>query len=108
MVIAVDFDGTVVEHKYPNIGLERYKAIETLRALKNAGHVIIIWTCRFDDDLDVVEDWFKEKGFMPDGFNVNPSTFPYPTRKIYADVYFDDRSFPPFPGWEEVSKVFLG
>lgn len=43
MIIAVDFDGTIVEHEYPKIGKEKIFATETLRQLINDGHRLILW-----------------------------------------------------------------
>ncbi|HAW51174.1 MAG TPA: hydrolase, partial [Flavobacteriales bacterium] len=42
--IAVDFDGTIVEHAYPEIGKEMLFAFETLKALRDKGHKLILWT----------------------------------------------------------------
>ena len=49
MIIAVDFDGTIVEHKYPKIGKELPFAIETLLDLKADGHQLILWTAGIID-----------------------------------------------------------
>ena len=46
MVIAVDFDGTIVEHRYPNIGEEKPFAIETLKMLIRDHHQLILWSVR--------------------------------------------------------------
>ncbi len=52
MIIAVDFDGTIVEHKYPKIGREKPFAIDTLRRLAGEGHKIILWTSREGELLE--------------------------------------------------------
>ena len=52
MVIAVDFDGTIVEHRYPAIGKELPFAIETLQKLASEGHRLILWTVREGKYLD--------------------------------------------------------
>ena len=44
MIIAVDFDGTIVEHKYPYIGEEKPFAVETLKQMAADGHHLILWT----------------------------------------------------------------
>lgn len=44
MIIAVDFDGTIVEHKYPEIGRELPFAIETLKKLQQERHRLILWS----------------------------------------------------------------
>ena len=46
MIIAVDFDGTIVEHKYPAIGKEIPFAIETLKKLQQERHFLILWSVR--------------------------------------------------------------
>ena len=46
MIIAIDFDGTIVEHEYPEIGPLKEGAVKALKAFKKAGHKIAIWTCR--------------------------------------------------------------
>lgn len=51
-VIAIDFDGTVVEHKYPAIGKEMLFAFATLKALQQKGHKLILWTIRVGTTLD--------------------------------------------------------
>ena len=44
MIIAVDFDGTIVEHEYPAIGKTKLFAFETLKALQEKGFRLIMWT----------------------------------------------------------------
>ena len=46
MIIAIDFDGTIVENRYPEIGHERPFAIETLKMLQQDRHRLVLWTCR--------------------------------------------------------------
>ena len=52
MIIAVDFDGTIVEHRYPKIGEERPFAIETLKMLIRDHHQLILWSVREGELLD--------------------------------------------------------
>ena len=47
MIIAVDFDGTIVEHKYPQIGREIPFAIATLKKLQAERHLLILWSVNF-------------------------------------------------------------
>lgn len=109
MIFAVDFDGTIVKHEYPKIGKELPGAIDTLRDLQEDGHQIVIWTCRCGEDLASVVNWFEYRGFSPDAYNANPEGLPgFGIPKIYADVYLDDRNFPPFNNWQEVRDKFLG
>ena len=108
-IIAVDFDGTIVDHVYPYIGKEKPRAVETLIDLKKIGWKIIIWTCRESIQLEEAIEWLKQRWFSPDAVNENIEQYPILAKhKIVATYYFDDRSFPAFPGWDEVRRVFLG
>lgn len=62
MTIAVDFDGTIVENRYPEIGDERMFATETLKMLIQDRHRLILWTCREGRLLDDAINWCKERG----------------------------------------------
>ena len=62
MVIAVDFDGTIVEHKYPKIGKEKPFAIATLKRLQNEGHRIALWTVREGELLQDAVNFCHERG----------------------------------------------
>jgi len=107
-IIAVDFDGTVVENTFPNIGAELPGAVDTLKKLQQSGWLIIIWTCRAGDKIKDAVRWLSEKGFIPDKVNENVDGITdYAKRKIFASYYIDDRNFPPFMGWESVRKYFL-
>lgn len=105
MTIAVDFDGTIVEHRYPAIGKERTFAIETLKMLQKQGHQLILWTYRSGRELDAAVEFCRERGVEFYAINKN-----YPeemfddsiSRKIIADVYIDDRNVGGFPGWGEI------
>ena len=65
MVIAVDFDGTIVTHKYPKIGEEIPFAIESLKLIQQEGrHLLILWTVREGDLLDEAVAFCKERGLV--------------------------------------------
>jgi hydroxymethylpyrimidine pyrophosphatase-like HAD family hydrolase len=57
MIIAIDFDGTIVEHRYPAIGKEMFFAFDTLKALQKDGHLLILWTCRHGKSLEEALDF---------------------------------------------------
>jgi len=106
MKIAVDFDGTIVEHKYPAIGKELLFAIETLRELQKKNHQLILWTIRSGKELEEAVEFCRQKGV--EFYAVNKS---YPeevfdpetsSRKIHADVFIDDRNISGLPGWGEI------
>lgn len=95
MIIAVDFDGTIVEHRYPAIGKEIPFAIQTLRQLQSDGHRLILWSVREGELLQEAVDYCKERGvnfyavnadFEEDGSGRSFS------RKIKADLFIDDRN----------------
>jgi hydroxymethylpyrimidine pyrophosphatase-like HAD family hydrolase len=107
-VIAVDFDGTIVEHKYPAIGKEMLFAFATLKELQKKGHKLILWTIRTGNLLDEAVDYCKKNGVVFYAINKN-----YPeeeldqktSRKLNADVFIDDRSLGGFVGWSEVWQM---
>ena len=106
MTIAVDFDGTIVEHAFPQIGKERPFAIETLKRLKEGGHKIILWSVREGARLDEAVEYCHKRGL--DFYAVN-SDYPNASwsesgvsRKIKADVYIDDRNLGGLPDWSTV------
>jgi len=108
MKIAVDFDGTIVEHRYPRIGKVMPFAFETLKALQKKKHEIILWTYRAGKELDEAIEFCKENGV--EFYAINKS---YPeefftddiSRKIYADIYIDDRNIAGFPGWPVIWQI---
>ena len=107
MTIAVDFDGTIVEHDYPRIGKEKPFALETLRALSAQGHKLILWTAREGKLLDEAVAWCRERGV--DFYAVNddkPAGSLFPGKrtgsKVIADIYIDDRNFGGLPDWGEI------
>lgn len=103
MVIAVDFDGTIVTHAYPYIGKPVPFAIETLLKLQREGHhQLILWTVREGALLDEAVDYCRARGLEFYAVNAN-----YPeeradtlsSRKVSADLYIDDRSLGGLPDW---------
>lgn len=102
-VVAVDFDGCLCESAFPEIGQVKdiHKEVhEIVRKLKKEGNIIILWTCREDEPnkkyLTEAVEWCKKRGIEFDYINENPLN-PYGDtgRKIYADVYIDDKSINP-------------
>ena len=108
MIIAVDFDGTVVEHTYPSIGKTKLFAFETLKALQNKKHTLILWTYRSGKELQEAVDFCKGNGVEFYAVNSNYPEEIYDnviSRKINADVYIDDRNIGGFPGWSKVWEL---
>jgi len=109
--IAVDFDGTIVEHEYPAIGKEMLFAFETLKELDKHGALLILWTFRSGSELEQAVDYCRKRGI--EFYAVNKS---YPeeifdesiSRKINADVFIDDRNVGGFLGWGRIWQVLSG
>lgn len=91
MVIAIDFDGTCVEHDYPAIGMEVEGAVDTLRALNKRGHRLILYTMRSGEKLEAALKWFKDRKITLWAVNRNPEQEEWTeSPKVYADIYIDD------------------
>ncbi|HOK39194.1 MAG TPA: hypothetical protein P5538_04745 [Bacteroidales bacterium] len=110
LTIAVDFDGTIVEHCYPEIGEELPGAFEVLKELQERGHRLILWTVRDGIDLQNAVDYCLSKGII---FWAVNASFPdeefnkYISRKIDADVFIDDRNVGGFPGWYKIREILI-
>ena len=91
MIIAVDFDGTCVEHDYPDVGLDVEGAVETLRALTAKGHRLILFTMRLGAKLEAAERWFRDRKIELWAVNRNPEQREWTeSTKVFADIYIDD------------------
>lgn len=105
MTIAVDFDGTIVEHRYPEIGREEPFAIDTLKKLAADGHRLILWTVREGKLLDDAVAFCHDRGL--DFYAVN-SDYPGGSwsenaqRKVVVDMYIDDRNLGGLPDWNTI------
>jgi hypothetical protein len=107
MIIAVDFDGTIVEHRYPKIGPPVPFAIETLLQLQNERHMLIMWTVREGELLQEALDYCESKGLVFYAANKNnpeedPAKAP---RKLMADLFIDDRNVGGLPDWGVIYEV---
>lgn len=95
-IIAVDFDGTLCENKYPEIGKPITTVIESLLNEQKNGAKIILWTCRCDNELKAAVEWCKEHGIIFDAVNDHlpemKEKFCNNTRKVFANEYWDDRA----------------
>lgn len=110
MIFAIDFDGTIVEHKYPKIGDLLPGARRIINALYNKGHYIIIWTCRLEPELTEMINFLKTMRIKYHKVNENAplKLLGYkPDPKVFANVYIDDLNLGGFPGWNHVQKLYL-
>lgn len=111
LLIAVDFDGTIVDDKYPSIGKPRMYAFETLKMLQNDGHRLILWTYRSGSKLDEAVEFCMKNGIEFYAVNNNYPEEEYSegiSRKIKADVFIDDRNIGGFPGWGKIYQILSG
>ena len=112
LIIAVDFDGTIVEHDYPRVGKLLPDAKEIINKLYGEGHTILIWTVRsstgdavneairFLNDNNINFHYINHDA---DEITSNPAWTDY-SRKIYADVYIDDRNLGGLLPWKQIYK----
>lgn len=106
--IAVDFDGTIVDHEYPAIGKEKLFAFQTLKEFNKMGANLILWTFRTGKELDEAVEYCRKNGI--EFYSVNKN---YPeeifdetvSRKIDADIFIDDKNVGGFPGWSEIWQM---
>ena len=110
MTIAVDFDGTIVEHRYPDIGKELPFATQTLKMLIEDRHKLILWSVREGKLLDEAVEWCRKRGvefyainkdFPEEDLDKNQSF----SRKIKADVWIDDRNIGGLPDWGTIYQM---
>lgn len=88
--IAVDFDGTIVKHKYPNIGETIPGAFEYLNKLRQIdGVVLILYTMRDSEELEDAISFCRKNNLWFDYINNNPE-FETASKKVYAHIYIDD------------------
>lgn len=96
MVFAIDFDGTLCENNYPEIGNPKEKVIDTAKRLKELGHQIILWSCREGILLDEAVKWCEEKGVVFDAVNESlpewVEAFGTSPKKVGAYYYVDDKN----------------
>ena len=109
MTIDVDFDGTIVEHRYPKIGEEIPFATETLKILAQERHKLILWTVREGELLEEAIEWCRQRGVF--FYSVNKD---YPeeekshngfSRKLKADLFIDDRNLGGLPDWGTIYQM---
>ena len=116
MIIALDFDGTVVTHEYPYIG-EDIGAVPVLKELTAAGHKLILFTMRSGKLLDEAVAWFERNGVELYAVNENPEQKSWTSSvKVHANIYIDDCALGcpirfedgirrPFVDWQKVREI---
>lgn len=108
-IIAVDFDGTIVDDKYPGIGKPKLFAFETLKKLQEDGYRLVLWTYRYGEKLHDAVAFCRENGIefyaVNSSFEGEEFDLETQSRKIHADLFIDDRNLGGFPGWGEVYQI---
>jgi len=110
MTIAVDFDGTIVEHRYPEIGRELPFATQTLRMLIEDRHKLILWSVREGQLLEEAVEWCRKRGVefyainkdFPEEDLTKNQNF---SRKLKADIWIDDRNIGGLPDWGTIYQM---
>lgn len=97
-IVAVDFDGTLVEDHFPQIGPINEEMFELCKQLKDQGIALILWTSRDDYNVAEAVAFCAQHGLVFDAVNENlkevQALFNNDTRKVYADLYIDDKAIP--------------
>ena len=95
-IYGIDFDGTIVEEKYPAVGKAKTEVVDFIRRLKRAGHRWILITMREGESLDEALEFLAINDILPDGVNDNlpdrVEMWGNNPRKVYADIYIDDHN----------------
>jgi len=118
MIIAIDFDGTCVEYKYPIIGNDLPECVEWLKKWTKSGIQLILYTMRDKKELKDAIHWFLERHIPLIGINKNPHQDKWTSSpKVYADLYVDDAAlgcplaFPinnrPYVDWSIVGPLVM-
>ena len=109
--IAVDFDGTIVEHRYPEIGAERPFAIDTLKMLIKDRHKLILWSVREGKLLEDAVEWCRQRGVEFYAINRDypeetTENNPHFSRKLNTiDYFIDDRNIGGLPDWGTIYRM---
>lgn len=105
-IIAIDFDGTIVSNNYPKIGDLKENVKETIDKFKRDGYYIIIWTCRANKKLEEAINFLLENNIYFDRINDDApfiiNEFGNSNRKVFADLYIDDRFIYNLPNWNYI------
>lgn len=92
-IIAIDFDGTCVDHRFPAIGSDVPNAVDVIKLLEKDSH-LILWTIRSEPTLTDAICWFVRNNIELFGINKNPNQHTWSSSpKAYAQIYIDDAAF---------------
>lgn len=106
--IAVDFDGTITDDVFPDVGNPKEGVIEALQTLSKAGFEIIVHTCRtgsyFKDVLD--DDQFERVRDYMEYYNMPFDKIWVPNKPI-ASAYIDDKAIRYKNNWAEITNSLI-
>ncbi len=109
MIIAVDFDGTIVTHEYPKIGKELPFAIDSLKRLQqNPENQLVLWSVREGKELEEAVEFCRERGLEFYAVNSNypeESAEHSEPRKLKVDLFIDDRNLGGLPDWGVIYRM---
>lgn len=92
-IIGIDFDGTIVEHKFPQVGAPVPGALDVMKALQAQGHKLILFTMRSRESLQDAVTYLEDNGIKLFGINENPTQKHWTiSPKPYCHTYIDDAS----------------
>lgn len=109
-IIAIDFDGTICDHRFPDIGAPVPGAFEWMKRFQEAGALLMLWTMRSDmlapeqrspeghsadrNHLTEAVEFCRANGVEFWGINENPQQRSWTgSPKQYAHIYIDDAAF---------------
>lgn len=109
MILSIDFDGTICERNYPEVGEFREDAAYYMMKLYDDCHVIIINTCRSGKYEGMAQDFLDENGIRYHYINSNLpeliTQYGQDCRKISADIYIDDKCLMGLPSWKTIYDI---
>ena len=112
ITIALDFDGTVVSHRYPLIGEEAPYAVEVMKKWIDKYRVgFILDTMRDGKELEEAIKWFSDRGVVLYAIGKDPDQAAWTTSsKAHANFSIDDRNIGcpmknGFVDWETIDKM---
>lgn len=115
--VCIDFDGTLVSHRYPHIGIENKPCVEVLKKWTENGVGLILDTMRDGKELDEAVKWCKEHGIELYGIGKHPTQHTWTdSNKCYGQLSIDDRNLGvplkkvdnerPMVDWVQIDEIF--
>lgn len=96
VIVAIDFDGILCKDAFPEIGKPNYEVISFVRRMQDSGVETVLWTSRVNDRLNEAVDWCVDYGLHFTAINDNTpnniSEYGTNPRKVFADLYLDDKT----------------